>query len=188
VEDESSLELLASARAGDRDALDRLLARQLPRLRRWATGRLPSWARDRGDTEDLVQESVIQTLRKLDGFEPRHEGALQAYLRQAVMNAIRDALRRAGRRPAVVPLAADLRDRDASPLEQAIGGESIERYEAALTRLREQDREAVIARVELGYSYDELAEVLGKPTPEAARMAVTRAMRALAEQMSHGPR
>jgi RNA polymerase sigma-70 factor (ECF subfamily) len=186
--DESSLELLASARAGDREALERLLARQMPRLRRWATGRLPAWARDREDTDDLVQETVIQTLRKLEGFEPRHEGALQAYLRQALMNRIRDAFRRAGRRPEAVPLDDGQQADEASPLELAIGRESMERYEAALASLRDQDREAIIARVELGYSYDELAELLGKPSPEAARMAVTRAMRQLAEAMTRGAR
>jgi RNA polymerase sigma-70 factor, ECF subfamily len=183
VDDESSLELLAKVRAGDDDALNRLLARQLPRLRRWAKGRLPSWARDREATDDLVQETVVQTLRKLEGFAPRHEGALQAYLRQALMNRIRDAIRRASRRPAAVPLDEGLKDSDASPLEFAIGRESMERYDAALARLRDQDREAIIGRLEMGHSYDELAEALGKPSRDAARMAVHRAMLNLAEGM-----
>src|SRR4051812_23968454 len=79
---ESSLDLLARARAGDRQALDVLMARYLPRLRRWASGRLPRWARDLADTQDLVQDTLLQTFKRIETFEARHEGALQAYLRQ----------------------------------------------------------------------------------------------------------
>jgi hypothetical protein len=38
--------LLARAQAGDREALDLLIIRFLPRMRRWAHGRLPPFARD----------------------------------------------------------------------------------------------------------------------------------------------
>jgi len=180
---ESSFELLALVRAGNDEALDRLLSRHLPRLRRWASGRLPGWARDRGDTDDLVQETVVQTLKRLGTFEPTREGALQAYLRQAVMNGIRDAIRRAGRRPAAVPLDEQMPGRDLSPLERAIGQDAAERYEAALATLKPGDREAIIGRIELGYDYAELAAALGKPSSEAARIAVRRALLSLAEEM-----
>lgn len=180
---ESSFELLALVRAGNDDALDRLLRRHLPRLRRWASGRLPGWARDRGDTDDLVQETVVQTLRRLGTFEPTREGALQAYLRQAVMNGIRDAVRRAGRRPAAVPLDEDMPGQDLSPLERAIGRDAAARYDAALAALKPGDREAIIGRIELGYDYAELAAALGKPSSEAARIAVRRALLSLAEEM-----
>ena len=183
AKDESSIELLARARAGDQSALDRLLTRYLPRLRRWAGGRLPLWARELGDTDDLVQETVVQTLKKIEGFEPRHDGALQAYLRQAIVNRIRDAVRRASRRPEAVPLDDDMPGHDLSPLEQAIGRESMNRYDAALALLREADREAIVGRIELGHTYEELADALGKPTGEAARVAVHRAMVRLAKVM-----
>src|SRR5688572_27888463 len=93
--DEASLDLLERAKAGDGEALDRLVARYLPRLRRWASGRLPTWVRDMSDTEDLVQDSMLQTFRRIDRIDVAHEGALQAYLRQAVINRIRDQFRRA---------------------------------------------------------------------------------------------
>jgi RNA polymerase sigma-70 factor (ECF subfamily) len=185
---ESSFELLALVRAGDDEALDRLLARHLPRLRRWASGRLPDWARDRGDTDDLVQETVVQTLRRLGTFEPTREGALQAYLRQAVMNGIRDAIRRAGRRPMAVPLDDELQGHDLSPLERAIGREAAARYDRALAALKPLEREAIIGRIELGYDYTELAKALGKPSGEAARVAVRRALLSLAEAMRDGRR
>ena len=61
--------LLARARDGDEAALERLFERYLPRLQRWARGRLPSWARDMADTHDLVQDTLLRTFRKIDGFE-----------------------------------------------------------------------------------------------------------------------
>ena len=183
VSGESSVHLLARARAGDRTALDRLMARYLPRLRRWASGRLPRWARDVADTQDLVQETLLQSFKHLDKFEVRGDGALQAYLRQSVMNRIRDEFRRAGRRPALEPLDSQAPDEAASPLEQAIGRQAVERYESALERLRPGDREAIIARIELGFSHEELAVLLGKPSANAARMAVERALVRLAAEM-----
>ena len=180
---ESTFRLLERARAGDRQALDALFARCVPLLRRWAQGRLPRRARGAADTQDLVQETVLQTFRRLGAFEPRREGALQAYLRQAVMNRIRDEVRRFERRPVSEDLDTNTLDARPSPLEEAIGTEQTERYERALSRLRPEDREAIVARVEMGYSYEELAEALGKPTADAARKAAQRAMVRLAAEL-----
>jgi RNA polymerase sigma-70 factor (ECF subfamily) len=182
----SSLTLLERAQAGDRVALDLLIARYLPRLQRWASGRLPRWARDMADTQDLVQETLFQTFKKIERFEPRGEGALQAYLRQAILNRIREELRRAKRRPTRCELEARTEDDVQSPLEQAIGREAIERYERALSSLRDEDRELVVARIELGYTNQELAALFGKPTPNAARMAAERAILRLAKGMAQG--
>jgi RNA polymerase sigma-70 factor (ECF subfamily) len=179
----SSLTLLARARAGDRAAMESLIGRYLPRLERWATGRLPRWARETSDTQDLVQETLVRTFQKIDRFEARGDGALFAYLRQSVLNRIRDELRRARRRPARAELDPEAPDGGQSPLESAIGREAIERYERALARLRPEDREAVIAKVELGYTNEELAWLLGKPSANAARMAVERAILRLATAM-----
>ena len=180
---QSSLTLLARAQAGDRVALESLIARYLPRLQRWASGRLPRWARDTADTQDLVQETLFQTFKKIERFEARGEGALFAYLRQAILNRIRDELRRAKRRPATSEIDSELQDHGRSPLEEAIGREAIERYERALATLRQEDREAVVARIELGYTNEEIAGLLGKPTANAARMAVERAIVRLAKEM-----
>lgn len=177
------MELLRRARKGDRDAVDTLIARYLPRLRRWAKGRLPIWARDIADTDDIVQEAVLRTFGRIDEFEPQGEGALQAYLRQAILNRIRDELRRVGYRAPSVALDSHLPDPGTSPFEYAVGREMAERYEAALASLSADDREAIVARVELGGSYNEVAVTLGKPTADAARMAVGRALLRLAEAM-----
>jgi RNA polymerase sigma-70 factor, ECF subfamily len=144
---ESSLELLERARDGDAAASDRLLTRYLRPLQRWASGRLPRWARDLSDTGDLVQETLVQTLRNIGTFRPRREGAL--------------------------------------PLDRAIGRETVERYEAALAELRDEDREAIVARVELGQSWEEVATMLDKQSPAAARVATQRALVRLAVKMNH---
>ena len=180
---ESTFRLIERARAGDQAAIERLFTRHLKPLQRWASGRLPKWARDLADTDDLVQETLAQTFKRIGSFEPRHVGALQAYLRQAVLNRIRNELRRKGRQPPVTDLDGIDVESSESPLEEAIGREAVERYERALQKLTAEEREAIIARVEMGQSYDELAEALGKPTSEAARKAARRALVRLAEEM-----
>lgn len=188
---ETSLDLLRRAQAGDTGALHLLIARYLPRLRRWATGRLPADARGMADTQDLVQDTVAQAFRKIEGFEIRREGALQAYLRQVLLNQIRQEVRRARRRP--MPDAQGderfnaMQSPGPSPLEIAIGREDMERYEQALQRLRPEDREAIVARIELGLSHQELADALGKPSANAARMALERALARLVREMTTGP-
>ena len=183
----STLTLLTRAREGDQQALDALFARYLPALRRWATGRLPRWARDLADTQDLVQDTALQVFKRIENFEHRGEGAFQAYLRQAVLNRIRNELRSAAARPARTELDSAAPDDTASPLERAIGAQGVERYEAALARVREEDRELIIARLELGLTYSELAEATGRPSPDAARMAVGRAIVRLIEIMNDVP-
>ena len=183
---DSTFQLISRARSGDREAIEELFARHLKPLQRWASGRLPKWARDLADTDDLVQETLLQTFKRIEDFEPRRVGALQAYLRQAVLNRLRDELRRKARRPEAIDLD-DIEDVAArSPLEEAIGRQAVEDYEEALGRLRPEEREAIIARVEIGYTYEELADALGKPSAEAARKTARRALLRLAEEMNRG--
>jgi len=183
---ESSVDLLERVRLGDKDALDVLLRRYVPALRRWARGRLPRWARDLADTEDVVQDAVIRSLRNLSTFEHRHDGALQAYLREAVLNRVRDECRRVGRRPGIDNLEEHFVSDGTSPLEAAIGARAVERYEAALQRLKPQEREGIVARIEMGYSYAEIAVMMGRPSADAARVAVSRALLRLAEELRNG--
>jgi RNA polymerase sigma factor (sigma-70 family) len=186
MDPESTFQLLERVRGGDDVALDTLLGRYLPRLQRWARGRLPRWARDLTDTDDLVQDTLLRSFRQMERFEARSEGALHAYLRQAVVNRIRDELRHRRRVPAHAELDSEHADAAPSPLEAAIGAEALERYDAALSRLKNEEREAIIGRVELGLSFQELADALGKPTADAARKTAERALVRLAEEMKRG--
>lgn len=185
---ESSLDLLRRAQLGDEDARNQLCARYAPRLRRWARGQVPPGARSVLDTGDVVQEVLIKVLRALPDFEPRHEGGFQGFLRMVLTNKLRDIARRAKRRPPGEALDTSVPDDEqVSPLERAIGGQNRDRFEAARARLDRDDREAIFARLELGFSYDEVARLLGKPTANAARVATRRAMIRLAKEMSRDP-
>jgi RNA polymerase sigma factor (sigma-70 family) len=168
---------------GDGPARDELIQRYWPRLERWAQGRLPMGARDLHDTADLVQDTLVAALNRLPEFVPRHDGALQAYFRVALWNRIRSLAKRAQQRGERVDLESMIADAGPSPLEQAIGQEALECYERALHRLRPDDREIIVLRVELDLPYDEIALQLGKPSLIAARKAVSRALYRLAREM-----
>jgi RNA polymerase sigma-70 factor (ECF subfamily) len=187
ISDEPTIELVIRAREGDRLAVEALLERCLPSLKRWAHGRLPLAARGSLDTGDLVQETALHVLRRLDHFQPRHVGAMQAYLRQAVINRIRDEVRRVTRHPAPTELAEEPPSDNTSPLEGAIQTEAYERYRAALASLEARDREMIVARVEAQWTAQEIAQKFGMRTSDAARMAVGRALRRLAERLSRPP-
>jgi RNA polymerase sigma-70 factor (ECF subfamily) len=184
LSDEPTIELVIRAREGDRMAVEALLQRCLPSLKRWAHGRLPAAARGSLDTGDLVQEAALHALQRLDVFEPRHVGAMQAYLRMSVINRIRDEVRRVTRHPAAEELPPDHPGDATSPLEKAIQTESYERYRAALELLKHRDREMVVARVEAQWSLSEIAQRFGLRTVDAARMAVSRAIRRLSDHMN----
>src|SRR5262245_6340801 len=128
---ETTIELLERVKEGDSAALESLVERSIPPLKRWALGRLPQHARSLQETQDLVQNAVLRAIPRLKTFEALHPGALQAFLRQAVANEIIDEIRKVKRRPEPVPIVTELKANEPSPLEQAIGREGFERYEAA---------------------------------------------------------
>lgn len=180
---QSSLVLIERVRKGDTAARDELIQRYWPRLERWAHGRLPRGARDLHDTTDLVQDTVVAALGRLQEFTADRDGALQAYFRVALLNRIRSLAERDRRRGESVALQSLLVDQGPSPLEQAIGIEALESYDRALDRLGPKDREAIILRIELDLPYEEIARGLGKNTIVAARQAVSRALVRLAREM-----
>ena len=188
IDPASSVALLLRAREGDTSARDELCARYLPRLKRWAHGRVPAQMRAVLDTQDIVQDALMRSVRRIDAFSPAHDGAFCAYVCEAIKNRLRDAARGAARRPPGMPIPFDHPAPDPSPLEQAVGSETLARYEAALARLRDGERELVVARVELGLDYQEIADLTHKPSASAARMAVGRALLRLGLEMGHEPR
>jgi RNA polymerase sigma-70 factor (ECF subfamily) len=80
-------------------------------------------------------------------------------------------------------LDSGIEDDGQSPLDAAIGRQAVERYDRALEALRPEDRQLVIARVEFGFSNEDLARAFGKPSPNAARVALQRALLRLAQEM-----
>lgn len=183
---EETVRLLGRIRAGDSRALDDLLARILPRLRRWAHGRLPRASRGMLDTGDIVQTVAAKAARRFSGLDVNASADLTYYLREAVRNEIASQWRKADRTPMQTTLGDSLPADVMSPVELMLGAERIRRYERALAALSPKARTAIISYYELGYSHAELARVLGVPSAGAARVAVHRAVRQLTAQVSRG--
>jgi len=156
-------------RQGAHDAVltDSLFERELKFLKRWVKGRVPRSLEL--DEDDVVQEALTHAFRRMRLLGAPPEGAMQAYLRQAVMNQIRDEVRRKGR-----PLA-----NEDEPVPDMPIGPDVE----ALDLLSERDRELIRARIEQGLSYEQIARLFELPSADAARVSVTRAIQRLAENI-----
>ncbi len=182
--DQPTAALLDLVRAGDEAAREQLVAYFLPILQRWARGRLPRYARDFAETDDLVQVTLVRALRHVEGFDNRGEGAFLAYLRRILLNAVRDEIRRSTRRPPHDSVDGEMLDQAPSAVERAIGQQAMERYEQALATLEPRQKEAVLLRVEFGYSYARIAEAIACQTANGARMVVSRALARMAQEMN----
>jgi RNA polymerase sigma-70 factor (ECF subfamily) len=180
----STMDLVARARAGDREALETICIRSLKALSRFAVGRLPRRVRGMVETQDLVAEALQRALARLHEIDVQREGALTAYLRRVLKNLIVDKLRAVDRRPVAVTLDDQQVDDTRSPLQRVLDNEKVELYELALQRLKPRDTEAIILRLEQQADYEEIAVHLGFPTGNAARVAVRRALLRLAHEMA----
>lgn len=173
---EPTVALIRQIREGDSNARERLLRRFMPLLLRWAHGRLPRHARDLQETEDLVQITLVKALGQLDHFESAGPGAFLAYLRQALLNQVRDEIRRHARRPEHAEIDTELSDPDAPALiEHIVGSERVQAYEQALASLPKRQQGLIVMRVEFGMSYPEIAAEV-ESTPDAVRVMVARAI------------
>ena len=179
-----TLELLQRAKNGDSEALDVLMARYRPRLVRWATGRLPDYARSLFDTGDLVQDVSSGLWNDWTSLMSAAPASSRPMSGKAILNRISGP----GAQCSPVERRGSVREpsRSSPSLEAAIGGDVLDRYERALTLLREEEARLVHLRVELNFSYEEIAAVLARPSPEAARMATQRPCEVSAEIMGHG--
>ena len=137
------------------------------------------------DTQDLVQDTLTRVFSDCTRSSPATpaRSGITSGRRSGTPSATSRA-RRSGAAPSA-PLDTELAGDDPSPLQQAVGQETLDRYEAAMERLRPEEREAIVARIELGLSHAEVAQALGKPSAAAAHMAVSRALVRLAEEMAH---
>jgi RNA polymerase sigma-70 factor (ECF subfamily) len=171
--------------SSDTKAVDVLVQRCLPAVQRWAHGKLPRAARGEFDTKDLVQEAAFRMLKRGGRFAPRHSQAVHAYMRQTVLNLIRDQARRFARRGEPVELAEEVACDRTGPLELAVRQELRAHYEDAMRSLRTKERELLIARVEHEHKAKDIARLFGLPSPDAARMAVGRAFHRLMGKLNH---
>jgi RNA polymerase sigma factor (sigma-70 family) len=184
VETESSFGLLTRAKGGDQSALQRLAQRYTPRLRRWVRHKLPLWARDVNDTDDLVQETLINVFRNVHGIEMNTALSLRAYMRNAAQNRVSDEVKRATRRPQKSELSAERPSSSPSPADIAISREEFWRCRVAIARLTPADRQLILLKLsQSGMTFRALAAITGKNSEDAARVALNRAINRLAQEM-----
>ncbi|MEO8275668.1 MAG: sigma-70 family RNA polymerase sigma factor [Thermoanaerobaculia bacterium] len=167
-------------------AVERAIAALLPFFQRWTHGRLPRYARRRMDSGDLVQEAIVGVLRNIGQIDAANPIALRKYLIVAIQNRICDEVRRATRGE-VTNDTSNPADSRPSPLEDAIDEENRRQYRAALLQLPEDDQMLLVGRIDMGLSFEELAIMSGRPSPDAARNATRRAAMRLARSMGRTP-
>jgi RNA polymerase sigma factor (sigma-70 family) len=175
--------LLGRAQQGDDSALDALFRRELPPLRRWARTRVPRHLWARADVDDFVQGTFIRALRRYRQFDVRTSATFQHYLRRILVNLVRDELRIVARQPERSELNDLAAPTTPSVVDQLIGKEAQGRYRAALALLSPRMRFAVVARLERGASYEEIATLVEAPTAGAARALVGRGVTRLTAEM-----
>jgi len=107
---------------------------------------------------------------------PERPGSVPTCLRQVILDKMRDEFGPEGHRLPAQTREDALPPEEPSRLEQAIGRDALQRYEAALQRLPDIEREAILARIELRLNDDEVASALDEPSVEAARVTVNRAI------------
>ena len=183
----ATVDLVERARDGDQSAWEVLMRRYRGPLQRFARSRLARQRQRLADTDDVIQDVTINVFRRLHRIELRFPGALLAYLRRSVSNRVADEHRRAVRQGPLATLDENLPDGQQSPLDATLDRDKVRAYRTALLALGADDRLAIVMRLERGEGYDAIAARLGKPTPNAARVAVARAMFKLAKQMGPLP-
>jgi RNA polymerase sigma-70 factor (ECF subfamily) len=170
------------------EAFEVVVRQHLGGLARLADALLPMHLRGTLDAHDVVQDVLARTARRLDAIVCDDDVSLLKYVRRAIRHRIIDELRRSARRPQVT---GDLERWPApgrSPLDAAIQAQNGRRLRAALRGLKPRQRQAVILRVGSRLSYEEIAARLDIPSPNAARVAVRRAVDRLAQLVDHPAR
>ena len=181
---EPTVDVIRRVQSGDAGAREQLLARFLPLLRRWAHGRLPRQIRDLNDTDDLVQVTLVKALSRLGDFESAGPGAFLAYLRMALLNQVRDEIRRHQRRPEHAEIDSELAESGSvGVVDHLIGSERMQAYEQALASLPKRQQGLIVMRVEFGMSYPDIAVEVGG-SADAVRVMVARAIVQLSKKLA----
>ncbi len=170
----TTAQLLHHIRDGKHGARDMLIARLEPLLRKFAHGRVPQLLRQQQDTSDIVQVTWLKVLDKLPQIQVQERGDFFAYLRQTLVNALRDALRSEARSPEVRHDVGDITLQSVASVTNVAQDDWLA-YEQALAKLPEDFRIAVLMRFEFGMSFVEIGAELDQP-PDRVRMRVTRAL------------
>jgi len=199
-------ELLAQARGGDSGAVEDLLERHRPGLRRMVDARIDRRLERRVDASDIVQDVLLEASQRLEDYlrDPRLPFSL--WLRQLAQDRVIDMHRRhrlAGRRSldreqpiqsgdddnSSRELAIQLRDPELTPAAHALREELRDQFLKALGLMDETDREILMMRHFEQLSNSEAADLLGLSEPAAGmrHLRALRRLRAILGDDSLGP-
>jgi RNA polymerase sigma-70 factor, ECF subfamily len=195
-------QLIERIRAGDREALEFVLCRELPALRAYVRLRAGPLLRARESTSDLVQSTCREVLGKLDTFQYGGEAGFRDWLFATAMRKIANrvehavAQKRDIRRDRPLPNDSSSEEREqalaaiystlGSPSRNAIASETRDAMEAAFDRLPEDRREIIVLARVVGLDHASIAERLGCTTV-SARQRLFRALAELADGLGSGP-
>lgn len=166
--------LVALAQAGDRRALDALLATTRPQVHRYVLSRLA----DRASAEDVTQEVAMTIVSALPGYVDRGDqhSSFLPWVFGIALRKVSEAHRALGRRhDTPVEVVPDLAESADDPLALSVRLDTTRRMIALLAQLPHLQGEIVRLRVAAGLSSEETAAVLGM-TPGAVRVAQHRAL------------
>lgn len=188
---EATQVLVRRAQKRDPEALNELMLRYAPRLRRIVSIRMGAMLRARTESVDLLQSALRIACENIERFEYRGKGSLLNWLARIAENRILDKRQyfRADRRALEreIPREALGRALDESglgfdpqaaapgPADEAARGELAEIIDDCLMELKDEYREAILLRDYCGASYELLAERLGKESQRAAEGVYYRA-------------
>lgn len=199
-----SIELVRLSQDGDEAAREALVARYYARVLAMVRKRMGADLRSAMESGDLVQEVMLNAARAIDGFEVRSHEELVGWFARVVENQVHSARRRQGaqkrdrkREVSLQDLAGRPEDSQAEfqpaddgdePAELAELHEQDERVRAAIAELEEPQRRVVELRAAEGLSWAEIAERVGLPSPDAARMLYVRAGVQIGRKLGYGRR
>jgi RNA polymerase sigma-70 factor (ECF subfamily) len=199
VDVQTTLRLVRGAQAGDRQALDDLFSRYLPKVRRIVALRIGCAMKDFAVYEDLVQESLLRAFAKLDQFKEIAEGTFYNWISSCVASAINLEFRKLGaqrRGGGKVKALGELGDAgltasifsspEPGPRTRASTKELEEKVEEAILDLKSHHREVIILRHLCGMESEEIAGVLGFSSAATARKVLERAMTELKKKLGPG--
>jgi RNA polymerase sigma-70 factor (ECF subfamily) len=177
------VDIVDQALAGNRRAVNQLLARIQPLVLRYCRARVGSRERTLVSAEDIAQEVCLAVVSALSKY--RYEpGSFLAFVYGIAAHKVADARRRAVRsRSEVVPELPDCPTLEAGPEQRAVNGETMETVVQMLHRLPDRQREIIVLRVAVGLTAEETANAVGS-TPGAVRVAQHRALARLREMLA----
>lgn len=183
--------LVAAVHRGDAAALDALLRRHLPDLMVFVRAKSGPRLRAQESCSDLVQTVCREALQSVEQYEWRGEGSFRRWLFTLAMNKLRNradyhaAERRDAARVVAGSDAVAATPGGFGPSQHAIAGEANAKFEAALDRLDEDQREVILMARVIGMSHAEIAAELGI-AEGAVRTRLSRALARLATRMASG--